>query len=379
MRLKLVIGLIALLLTLALGLILASREPEYGGRSLGSWLGDLDYGMVGFNPSAVSNAESAVREIGPRGVPTLIDMMSYRESSLRARLQKVLAKQKIVKMKEPLPAERVQWRGARGAWVLGPGAKAAIPELIILLTNQSTWVRGSAAMALGKIGTNAALAVPALVKALDDPNPDVRTCTAIGLGNIGPAAVQAIPALVRHFTDSDPQTRDVVVGTFLSITADRSVVLPYLVRQLTDGLADMRGRAAGRLGYLGRDAQPAVPELRKLLDDPDKDVRRTVTNALSKIEGTETQSTNAPTVSIRFQKASAKDILGFYAGLTGKRVEIASEIRSFASVSIVSYEALPTEKAIELIEQELSEQANIMLVPAENGVILARHKRVQNK
>jgi hypothetical protein len=370
--------LFALSLSLGAGLIIAmiiaSKEPRYAGRGLSSWLGDLDYGLAGFNQTSVPKAEEAVRQIGSRGVPSLITMMRYRDSTISVRIRKFLAKQKFIKMKAPLSEEHVRWRGARGVYLLGPSAKAAIPELIDLLTNQTAWVRGNAAMALGKIGTNALAAVPALIKTLDDPVPDVRNCTAIGLGSIGPAAIQAAPALVRRFNDPDPETRYIVMGTFLSLTNDRAAVLPYLLRQLSDQVADARGRAAGMLGCFGKDAQAAVPDLRKLLDDPDKNVRRTVTNTLSKIERTAIENTNAPTTSFRFQNASSKLALDVYSSLTGKRIVIAPEILGFPPVTIVSYEPLPVEKAILLIEQELSEQARIVLVPGENGVVVAKYK-----
>ncbi len=169
MKRNCIIGLIVLLVGASVAIFLASREPEYGGRTLSSWLGDLDYGIPGFDHTKFAKAEEAVRQIGPRAVPGLISMMRYEESSFSARIRKLFAKQKLIKIKPPLSAEHFQWRGARGVWILGPSAKATIPHLITLLTNQSSWVRGGAAMALGKtINPHEMLIVPEAIRLIEE-------------------------------------------------------------------------------------------------------------------------------------------------------------------------------------------------------------------
>src|SRR5436309_579914 len=162
MKIKPVLGSITFLSAMAVVIIVTPREPKRDGRTLSSWLEDLDYTQKGYDPSKVPKAEDAVRHIGARGVPTLITMMqspdSFYRESLRIRFSRFIAKQKIIRLKEPPPAQRpsAECLGARGVWVLGPKAETAIPGLIPLLTNKSASVRGCAARALGCVGPKAA-------------------------------------------------------------------------------------------------------------------------------------------------------------------------------------------------------------------------------
>ena len=56
---------------------------------------------------------------------------------------------------------------------MGPEAKAAVPALIAALDDPEPTVRFPVCIALGEIGPEAREAVPALTKALDDRNDDV--------------------------------------------------------------------------------------------------------------------------------------------------------------------------------------------------------------
>src|SRR5439155_15915538 len=128
------------------------HEPEYQKKRFGAWLEDLDYSRPSFRREAVPQAEDAVRQIGTDAVPCLIRMMRSYDSPLKKKLVALCSKQSFVRLNFGLPADKLQWRGALGIYVLGPAGKEAIPELMNLLTNQHAWIRGRAAMALGKIG-----------------------------------------------------------------------------------------------------------------------------------------------------------------------------------------------------------------------------------
>ncbi len=355
-------------------LVLRTQEPIYRGRRISAWVEDLDYGLSSFKSSAVGEAEAAVGHMGSNAVPSLIRMMRCRDSALRKVPVPWLSKQTFVKLNLRPCAEHMQWRGARGAWLLGPSAKAAIPDLVVLLTNQSPWVRGGAAMALGKIGTNSVVALSSVVKALDDPVADVRNCTALALQDIGSSAQGAVPALVRHLNDSDPQTRSIVIGALLSVTNDRSLVMPVLLRQLNHPSADTRGNTVAILGSIGRDAQSAVSELAKLLHDSDKAVRRATTNALNTIEGRSGADTKADKVAFRFENAEVDQVLRFYAELVTNRLEIASDVRRTMRITIKCYGGAVREEALRLIEEALNEQADILITRTADGVVSAKHK-----
>ena len=67
---------------------------------------------------------------------------------------------------------------------LGPGACAAVPQLIPLLEDQEPLVRRCAAEALGNIGPGAAAALPYLEKLLEEKDEYIRFVTRIALARI---------------------------------------------------------------------------------------------------------------------------------------------------------------------------------------------------
>ena len=54
---------------------------------------------------------------------------------------------------------------------MGPDAKEAVPDLILLLDDEDEAIRKLAARALGRIGPDAASAVPALMRTLLETQP----------------------------------------------------------------------------------------------------------------------------------------------------------------------------------------------------------------
>jgi hypothetical protein len=95
---------------------------------------------------------------------------------------------------------------------LGPKAKAAIPELTMLLTDSDDDAREAAAVALWKIEHNAAVA-PVLVERLENAR-DYQTCVRVlkALGDMGPLAKSAVAVITRKIDDPGvsfvPQTVD---------------------------------------------------------------------------------------------------------------------------------------------------------------------------
>ena len=88
-------------------------------------------------------------------------------------------------------------------------SKAAITVLIETLKDDHTYVRWSAAEALGNIGPDAKAAVPHLIEVLKNENRDVRMAAAIALGRIGSeeAKAAAISHLIEGLKDEDTGLR----------------------------------------------------------------------------------------------------------------------------------------------------------------------------
>ncbi|GAB4538534.1 MAG: hypothetical protein Kow0063_26440 [Anaerolineae bacterium] len=81
--------------------------------------------------------------------------------------------------------------------------RAAVPQLISLLTDESPWVRHAAVRALGLIGDTQA--VTPLVQCLKDSSPWVRRSAAYALGAM--RIMQAVPHLLAALDDSDVHVR----------------------------------------------------------------------------------------------------------------------------------------------------------------------------
>jgi len=358
-------------------ILLRPNEPTDQGKRLSAWLEDLDYGLTTFKNSAAAEAQTAVLRIGSNGVPTLIRMMRCKDSTSRIKLVAWLSSQKLVHIKFRAPAEHIQWRGARGIYLLGPQGKAAVPDLINLLSHRSSWVRSTAASALGKIGPAVNhTVVPELVKALEDPVPDVRNCACFALQNIGPAARAAIPALVKHVDDPDKQTRSVALGCWFSLSDDPASLVPRLIERLNDPSPDMRGTVLNLLSDLRTNAHAALPAVTKTLEDSDKDVRRAATNTLGRIAGSEAAKATPPDGGLvfKFVNIQVTEILKSYQQMANRELLIAKEVqRHDVPVTIKPLRGLTKEEALKLIEDELSQQAGIVIDRPANGPIVVTY------
>jgi HEAT repeat protein len=183
--------------------------------------------------------------------------------------------------------------------------KAAVPELVKALQEESVAARQDAAEALGIIGDPAALRP--LRQMLTDADADVRMTAALSLIKIGDDAL--FPEIVKALRAEDP---NVVVGAALALgrLADRRVVpnlveafktqdarvgaavawalgqcgdaacLPWLMTAVEQGFA-----ASNCCEALGRIADPrAVPVLIKALESPNDDTRAYAARALGMIK-----------------------------------------------------------------------------------------------
>jgi len=156
------------------------REPRYGGKSLTSWLADLDLE----SSHSPAQAEVAVRAIGTNAFPSLLKMLCTKEPAWERAVVAFERRQSVLRFRFT-PASAVRYRAVLGYGVLGVAAKDNVPALIQVLTSEnSTQVRASTAAALGCIGPAAQAALPALARAAGDTNPEVRRNALLALINI---------------------------------------------------------------------------------------------------------------------------------------------------------------------------------------------------
>jgi HEAT repeat protein len=226
-----------LLATVILGtiwLVRRGQEPVYHGKPLRFWLQACSLGSAanGTNGPTREQADEALRQLGPKAVPTLLQMLRAHDSAWIRLVQK----QQIIKISRSRPDDLNYMAGSAFA-VLGTSASNAAPALIQIFDQKlSPMSRANAAEALGSIGPAAEKAIPSLLHELGNTNRDsTRTSCALALGMIHRRA---------------------------------EVVVPILTRLLADPNPNMRNHAAIGLAGFGSEAKSAVPALVKHLDDP---------------------------------------------------------------------------------------------------------------
>ncbi len=253
-------GLIIALLLGVIWLVLSGpHEPVYQRRPLSNWLdqygtnhwsarhGDLEH-----------EAETAIRQIGAKAVPTLLNMMSARESPFKTNILGHVPKSWLVRLHLPSVADyhhqlgERRRHGAFGFVALGPDARPFIPALVRLLDDTNADVRYVSVFALRSLGPVAKESLPSLIKCLDDPEFTVRDDAVMGLGTIHEDPERVIPIL-RNFIGKNRGN-------------------PILCQ---DAMA-----ALGRFGTL---AESAAPDILPLLNNQNSFTRSEATNALKAI------------------------------------------------------------------------------------------------
>jgi HEAT repeat protein len=178
-------------------------------------------------------------------------------------------------------------RGACGAAIgsYGGAAGEAIPILISMLHDSSTYARLTAAESLGKIATKIpedTLAVPALIESLQDKDAQVRRFTAVGLQALGDRAAPAIPALLTALNNPSAEVRQQIVQTLGRLVTKSADIVPALTRAARDPDSSVRSSALAALGDSGMLARPAIPVLGQMIHDKDEGIRANAVDALGK-------------------------------------------------------------------------------------------------
>jgi HEAT repeat protein len=282
------IGLVVVL-TCAGGaaLLLQSREPRYGGRSLSDWVAlGSDYR----DPEWPENAavQNAIREIGTNAIPFLVQWVRKEPSKW---------KQRIALIARSSPWKRdIYWRSedesvlyanrATAAFkALGTNANGAIPDLWKLLNDPDlNDTRYRAASALALIG-------PA---GITNERVYMRRAAAYGAWFLGTNALPILPDVIRGMQDPDHETKFAATVALGRLQLEPNLVLPALVSRLHEP----------RYGWVAAKSMVAygsnaVPYLDKaVMESTNALVRTNVNNALHLIK--EIQSKAEKGASVRF-------------------------------------------------------------------------------
>lgn len=132
---------------------------------------------------------------------------------------------------------------------LGPFARPATPEVLVLLKHSSSEVRNSAVRALGRIRVKNKVVVKALIKALRDKSYVVRLWAAWSLGQLGSAAASAVPTLLQDMRSKIFDHRSYILPALGRIGASASTVMPHLIQWLPYKYESTRGSSLDELDY----------------------------------------------------------------------------------------------------------------------------------
>jgi HEAT repeat protein len=261
-------------------------QPSFQGKTLSEWL-DRSGPNFGIGSRALADERAAVRQMGPKTIPYLIDWFDdeplFNSRSLTKVLRFLPARFVTPSISARLMQRaqdnelRYQLRAAAAAdalGILGEQARPAIPGLIRVLRKQRNWYSTSrAAEVLSKLGP---VALPGLLNVLMDPtfSNQVTIVQLLGwMGNPGPAGQPFVAILCGYLAGSDSRLQVASIETLGSFGLSPEQSVPALVNSLTNAIeksdVTVARKSAEALGQFGTNASSGVPALCKAQENSD--------------------------------------------------------------------------------------------------------------
>jgi HEAT repeat protein len=191
-----------------------AHEPDCHGKPLRFWLQaySLAYNAEAANGTTIptrEQANEALRHLGPKAIPILLEMLRAHDSAWKEALIRLAEKQQLIKISRSRPDD-LNYMAGSAFVVLGPSASNAVPALIQIFDQKlSPMSRANTAQALGYIGPPAEKAIPSLMRELGNTQKDsVRTSCAIALGMIHSRAELVVPVLTTLLGDPNANMRN---------------------------------------------------------------------------------------------------------------------------------------------------------------------------
>jgi HEAT repeat protein len=119
---------------------------------------------------------------------------------------------------------------------IGPQAKAAVPGLIEVLSDDRPEVRLQATIALGEIGPDAKPAAGALVKLVNDPFESVQASAIFALGRLGDSSAES--ALAKVESSTNPLLHMLATWALAKIDHNDEKRINDAIQRLVTGLGD---------------------------------------------------------------------------------------------------------------------------------------------
>lgn len=164
----------------------------------------------------------------------------------------------------------------KAMYLIDPEGKECVPALIAALKNKKAYISYTASECLGLLGPKAKAAIPDLVETItrdfdeDIVNEDPHMAAADALRRIGPAAESAIPKLIDAVKDEESDAAARLLGSFGPAA---KAAVPALIEAIQIGEDEnnldhllIQRESALALGRIGPAAKAAAPILRRMIE-----------------------------------------------------------------------------------------------------------------
>jgi HEAT repeat protein len=238
-------------------------------------------------PEAISSLAKAIEQGNPAALSVLREIGPGAKAALPA----------ILPLLTDTENRKVRLDAVAVVARLGVHGKPAVAALEKMLDSKDAWERSWVAWALWQV-QNDRRSVPLLVKILQDRISEDRVEAAILLRRMGLPAKEGVEALRAALKDDNARVRLQAATTLWKVEQHRDA-LPTLVRLLTDSDSAIRQDASIDLGAeFGEKAVPAVPVLVKVLWQ-DSNVAMAAAEALGRVGPTARQAVGALSALLR--------------------------------------------------------------------------------
>jgi hypothetical protein len=277
--------LIAVILWVAHPTMALRNEPVYQGKPLSYWVTRV--GQIEEFHGAPEDAVAAIRSIGPKAVPFLLEWMPHRKPQ-RPVLVEQFSQWFSRWFFHPTSKQGPSWDCVEIAWwALGADGRSAIPTLARIinapqrtLDDYSVWTES--AKAISYLGPDAI--IPMLTVATNMHGQHELWELLHNFQNLGTNGAPAVPALIHWANDPDYWLRDGVVSALGGIGQRPDLAVPILLTALQDTNSMVRRDAAEALGTFANDSEALVPELVKTLNGSDWEARGGALTGLGRVQ-----------------------------------------------------------------------------------------------
>jgi HEAT repeat protein len=163
-----------------------------------------------YDSASARKVEDVINKGGPEAIDVFIEMLKRPDPPSKRTAAEALAKMRsqnpdAVPLLIPMLKDHwMDWEAASALSAIGPGAKAAVPDLISLLKRRTGLPGYYAARALGNIGPDAKVALPALREAMKSRNSLVQLAACLAVYKLDPQCKEEVVPILADIYRARP-------------------------------------------------------------------------------------------------------------------------------------------------------------------------------